>query len=155
MPEPIEMRVRTLAVHSVGRGCFFAGLAIWCVMIGLIADPLQAIKSGAILTLIVACVLLLKATWVTHRSYRRTEVWLLLNRQIELRPEAAQRIITGTLREIYLRCALYAVLIAAGFCCFALIFWLAPGAWVTEGAHQRIGFSTGQHRNIEAFRTMP
>jgi len=133
MAEPIEQRVRTLAVHSVGRGCFFAALAIWCVMIGLIAEPLQSLKSGAILTMMVACVLLLKAGHVTHASYKKTEVWIMLGRSIELSPEVAQRIITVALREVYLRYALYAALIGIGFWLCALLFWLfgARGWWVS------------------------
>jgi len=124
MAEPIEQRVRTLAVHSVGRGCFFAALAIWCVMIGLIAEPLQALKSGAILTMIVVCVLLMKAGHVIRASYKKTEVWIMLGRSIELSPEVAQRIITVTLREVYLRYALYAAVIGIGFWLCALAFWL-------------------------------
>lgn len=124
MAEPIEQRVRSLAVHSVGRGCFFAALAIWCVMIGLIADPLQSLKSGAILTMIVICVLLIKAEWVMRHSYKQTEVWILLDRQIDLPPPVAQRIITVALREVYLRYALYSGLIAAGFWVLALLLWL-------------------------------
>lgn len=124
MAEPIEQRVRTLAVHSVGRACFFAALAIWCVMIGLISEPLQALKAGAILSMIVACVLLLKAGRVTHVSYKKNEVWILLGRQIELTPEVAQRIITVTLRDIYLRYTLYATLVAIAFWLLALILWL-------------------------------
>lgn len=125
MAEPIEQRVRTLAVHSVGRGCFFAALAIWCVMIGLVADPLQSLKSGAILTMIVACVLLMKAGHVTTASYKKTEVWIMLGRSIELRPEVAQRIITVALREVYLRYALYAAAIAGVFWFCTLLFWLS------------------------------
>jgi hypothetical protein len=124
MADPIEQRVRALAIHSVGRGCFFAALAIWCVMIGLIAEPLQAIKAGAILTMIVVCALLIKAGRVTHLSYKKTEVWILLDRQIDLAPEVAQRVITVLLREIYLRYALYAALIAISFWLMALIFWI-------------------------------
>lgn len=124
MAEPIEQRVRTLAVHSVGRGCFFAALAIWCVMIGLIAEPFQSIKSGAILTMIVTCVLLIKAEWVVRHSYKQTEVWILLDRRIELSPPVAQRIITVALREVYLRYALYAAVVAGGFWLLALLFWL-------------------------------
>jgi hypothetical protein len=124
MAEPIEQRVRTLAVHSVGRGCFFAALAIWCVMIGLIAEPLQALKSGAILTMIVVCVLLIKAGRVTHRPFKETEVWIMLGRSIELSPEVAQRIITVALRETYLRYAVYAAILAGGFWLCALAFWL-------------------------------
>lgn len=125
MAEPIEQRVRTLAIHSVGRGCFFAALAIWCVMVGLIAEPLQALKSGAILTMIVACVLLMKAGHVTRTSYKKTEVWIMLRRSVDLSPEMAQRIITGTLREIYLRYALYSVAIGIAFWLCALVFWLS------------------------------
>jgi len=155
MPEPIEKRVRTLAGVSVGRGCFFAALAIWAVMTGLIAEPLQSIKSGAILAMLVACVLLLKAGRVVHVSYKRTEVWLLLDRQIDLRPEQAQRMITTTLREVYLRYALYAVLLALVFWGFALLLWLVPGLWGSgAGSHQPVGFPTGRHHDIEAFKTM-
>jgi hypothetical protein len=124
MAEPIEQRVRQLAVHSIGRGCFFAALAIWCVMIGLIAEPFQSLKSGAILSMLVACVLLLKAGHVTRASYKKTEVWILLDRHIDLSPEVAQRIITAILREIYLRYTLYAAIAAGGFWLCALLFWL-------------------------------
>lgn len=124
MPQPVEERIRAMAVHSIGRGCFFAALAIWCVMIGLIAEPLLAIKSGAILTMMVACILLLKAGYVTRNSYKKTEVWILLDRKIDVAPDAAQRMITSILREMYLRYAFYATLVAIGFWAAALLFWL-------------------------------
>jgi hypothetical protein len=94
-------------------------------MIGLVADPLQSLKSGAILTMIVACVLLMKAGHVTTASYKKTEVWIMLGRSIELRPEVAQRIITVALREVYLRYALYAAAIAGVFWFCTLLFWLS------------------------------
>lgn len=155
MPEPLETRLRALAAQSVGRACFFAALAIWCVMVGLIADPLRSVKAGAILTILVACVLLLKAGRVTHVSYKKTELWLLLDRKIALQPEVAQRVITTILRETYLRYALYAALMAAGFCCFALFLWLAPGIWPGEPQGGPAGFAAGQQREIENFRRMP
>ena len=124
MPDPTEQRIRALAIHSVGRGCFFAALAIWCVMIGLIAEPLQSIKSGAVLTMLTVCILLLKAGYVMRRSYKKTEVWILLDRRIDLHPELAQHMITATLREIYLRYAWYGTLVALGFWLCALFFWL-------------------------------
>jgi hypothetical protein len=155
MPEPFETRLRALAAQSVGRGCFFAALAIWCVMIGLIADPLQSIKAGAILALLVACVLLLKAGRAAHISYRKTELWLLLDRQAPLGPDAAQRIITAILREVYLRYALYATLMAIGFSAFALLLWLAPDIWPADTSSRPAGYTTGQHREIENFRRIP
>lgn len=124
MAEPLEQRLRQLAVVSVGRGCFFAALAIWCVMVGLINEPSQALKAGAILTMITACVLLLKAGRVTHLSYKKTELWILLDRRIDLRPEVAQRVITTILREVYLRYALYATGAAVAMWVLSLVFWL-------------------------------
>lgn len=117
-------RIEELAKFSVGRGCFFAALAIWCVMIGLIADPLQALKAGAILTMLAGCILLLKAQLVMRRSYKKTEVWILLDRKIDLTPEDAQQVIATSLRDAYNRYTWYAALIAAAFWIFALLFWL-------------------------------
>jgi len=106
--EALEAEIEKLAVMSVGRGCFFAALAIWCAMIGLIYDPVLSLKSGGILTLLVAAVLLLKALGVTRRSYKKTEIWILLGRHTDLLPQHAQRLITTILRDTYLRYALYA-----------------------------------------------
>ncbi len=123
--EATALRIRRLAFLSVGRGCFFAALAIWCCMIGLIFEPVLALKCGAILTLLTAAVLLLKAQTVTRRSYKQTELWILLDRQVDLLPAHAQRLIAGTLQEIYLRYALFAGLIAILFWLLALLFGLA------------------------------
>lgn len=129
--EPFDQRVRRLAVHSIGRGCFFAALAIWCVMIGLISDPKLALRAGGLLSLVACCILLLKAQSAQQRSFKHTEVWILLDRKLpqagdlgpklscrlagRMTPEAAQQLIGAVLRELYLRYALYAGLIGAAF----------------------------------------
>lgn len=119
--EPFDQRVRRLVVHSIGRGCFFAALAIWCVMIGLISQPSQALRAGAILSLLVSCTLLLKGQTARERPFKRTEVWILLDRKLEVSPDIAQRLIGNALRETYLRYAAYAGLFAAGFLLLALL----------------------------------
>ncbi|WP_430398136.1 hypothetical protein [Ferrovibrio sp.] len=120
--EAIDQRIRRLAGLSVGRGCFFAALAIWCTMIGLIYEPVLSLKSGAILTLLVAAVLLLKAQTVRRYSYKQTEVWILLDRQVDLLPAHAQRLITQALHQMYLRYTLFAMLLALLFWGLALLF---------------------------------
>lgn len=110
-------RIRRLAFLSVGRGCFFAALAIWCCMVGLVYEPPLALKCGAVLTLITAAALLLKGQYVLQQSYKQTEIWILLDRKLDLLPAHAQRVITHTLHEIYRRYALFAGLLA-------LVFWL-------------------------------
>jgi len=122
--DAIEQRIRGLAVFSVGRGCFFAALAIWCTMIGLIFDPAMALKAGSILTLLTAAILLLKAQLVRHTSYKQTEVWILLERKVDLLPIHAQRLITDALYGVYLRYTLYAMIIAVLFWGLALLFSL-------------------------------
>ncbi|WP_428247611.1 hypothetical protein [Ferrovibrio sp.] len=126
--EAIDQRIRRLAGLSVGRGCFFAALAIWCTMIGLIYEPVLSLKSGAILTMLVAAVLVLKAQIVRRASYKHTEVWILLGRQIDLLPVHAQRLIAQALHETYLRYALFAMLLAVLFWGLALLFSVAGKA---------------------------
>jgi hypothetical protein len=122
--DAIEQRIRHLAGVSVGRGCFFAALAIWCTMSGLIFDPVMALKCGSILTLLTAAVLLLKAQLVRRTSYKQTEVWVMLERKVDLLPAHAQRLIADALHEMYMRYTLYAMIIAVLFWGLALLFSL-------------------------------
>ena len=110
-------RIRSLASLSVGRACFFAGFAIWAAMFGLITEPMLALRVGAALVSIVACVLLIKARNAPERPYRETEVWLLMDRQTDLPADRVQRAIGGALADIYARYARYALAIAG-------LFWL-------------------------------
>ena len=123
-------RIRSFAVLSIGRACFFAGLAIWTTMMGLIAEPALSFRTGAVLVLIAACVLTIKARNAPQRPYRETEVWLLMDRTCDLPPERIQQAIGGTLAEIYARYARYAFAIAVGFWLVALgsdLVWSGDG----------------------------
>ena len=110
---------------SVGRACMFGVIAIWTVMMGLIMWPVLALKAGALGTTLAGAILLLKALRVTRRSYRRTETWILLGREHGLPEERAQRVITGILRDTYLRFAEYAAVLTLVLWAAALVFWLA------------------------------
>ena len=123
-------RIRSLAKMSIGRGCFFAGLAIWAVMMALIYDPPLSFRTGAGLALIAACVLAIKARNAPLRSYRETELWLLMDHKTELPESRIQQALSGVLAEFYGRYARYAVGIAIGFLLLALgsdLIWSGDG----------------------------
>lgn len=114
-------RIRKLAILSVRRACGFAGLAICTVMIGLIADPPLAFRSGAILTALTAAVLFYKAIEAPGRNHRDTELWILLKRDPGLPEAYAGRIMNSILRDVYLQHAEMAAGVAIAFWLFALV----------------------------------
>ena len=56
-------RLREVALASIGKGCAFAALGIFCMMLGLSFDPLLMVQTGGALTLGLAAVL------VSRRAY--------------------------------------------------------------------------------------
>jgi hypothetical protein len=99
--------VEKLAEFSVARACGFAMLAILVTIVGLVDEPILALKTGAVLSLLTSMVLVLKAALAETRPYRATEVWLLLKPDERPHEAVAQRIIALALREAFLRFALY------------------------------------------------
>jgi divalent metal cation (Fe/Co/Zn/Cd) transporter len=113
-------RIRSLAHVSIGRGCCFAGLAIGATMMALIYDPPLAFRTGAVLVLIAACVLMIKARNAPKRPYRRTELWMLMDKKSDLPEARIQQALGGILAELYGRYARYAFGIAIGFWLLAI-----------------------------------
>ena len=99
--------VEKIAEFSVARACAFAMLAILVTIVGLVDEPILALKTGAVLSLLTSMVLVLKAALAEARPYRATEVWLLLKPDERPHEAVAQRIIALALREAFLRFALY------------------------------------------------
>ena len=99
--------VRNSAQISIARGAGFALLAIFCTMVGLSGEPALALKTGGSLCLLASAVLGLKAQLSPKRSYKRTEVWLMLN--ADQRPPApvAQRVIGTALQDAFRLFAIY------------------------------------------------
>ena len=93
--------LRRIAFVSIGRACGFAALAIFCVMVGLSYDPVASARAGGTLTLLVTVVLIMKARGAPTRDYRRTELWLMLEKD-ERPPAAVAQAATGmVLRDTY------------------------------------------------------
>lgn len=110
-------RIRQAAQTSILRALGFTALAIGTFMAGLSFEPALCFGTGATLTGIAAAVLWWKGAQAPTRGYRKTEVWILLDRDLGLPPERAQEAIGGILRELYYHYAR----ITAGL---AVAFWL-------------------------------
>jgi hypothetical protein len=116
--------MRRIAYEIVLRACLFAALAIFCVMVGMSFNPRISFQAGGFLTTIMATILILKAQEATTKDYRRTELWLYLEK--DQRPPAsyAQWASATVLRETYLTFALWTSLIAIVMWVLALLFSL-------------------------------
>ena len=117
-------KIERLAYISVARGCGFAALAIVTFMVGLSGDMVSSLEAGGSLALLVCLVLLLKAWQFGHRSYKRTEVWMMLG-PLERPPSTiAQHVIGTALHDSCLRFALHAARVSA-YLLAAAVLWAA------------------------------
>lgn len=112
--DPMQ-EIEARAEESVQRGCAFAVLGIACLMMGLSYDPLLAAETGAILTSLLAVVLILKARMAPRRSHKQTELWALLDERHRPPEPQAQRILMRVLKDAYLRYARAAGVGASAF----------------------------------------
>lgn len=124
--------IRRIAIACVGRAVFFGTIAISVVMFSFSFNPVTALHSGALMTLIMSAILVWKAHSASWKNPARTEVWLYLRESERPRQEHARIIFGSVLREIYAR-------FAAMTFCAALTFFAM--SWVLMG----LGFrSLGQ-----------
>lgn len=115
-------RIEYFAEISIRRALAFATLGVMTAMVGLSYDPATALKTGAVLTGIVATMLAWKARRALTSPYRSTEVWMLLDRRHDLPEGRAQQVIGGVLSRLYRR---YAEL--AGYA--AALLWFSSLAY--------------------------
>jgi hypothetical protein len=117
-------RIRFAALVSIGRACAFFLLGVATVMAGLIAWPFLAFKSGAILTSLLAAILVLRAGLAHRQDFRRTETWVLLDKRHSLPAERAQGVFANVLQDTYRRFAFYAAAMACACWVMAFAFWM-------------------------------
>ncbi len=119
-------RIRQFAELSVRRACGFAALAIVTLMVGLSADPVTALKAGAVSSTLMGVILFVKSVRSPQSDYRKTELWVLLDRRHDLPEAQAMQVIGGVLHDVYLR---HAELTAWA----AFLFWvLFLAAWLLD-----------------------
>lgn len=120
--------IRNLAIMCVGRAVMFGALAIFCIMFAFAFDPAAAFRSGAIMTLLMTGILLLKAQYVLVQKPRNTEVWIYLDERTRPRDDEATRRYAAVLRDVYARFAFAALLAACGMFVISVLFGLAGDA---------------------------
>jgi hypothetical protein len=117
--------MRRIAYETVLRACGFASLGIFCVMTGMSFNPKLAFQAGGFLTTLMAFVLVLKAREALTKDYRRTEMWLYLEKDYRPPEAYAQWASATILRDTYLTFAMWTSLISIAMWVLALIFSLA------------------------------
>ena len=116
--------MRRIAFETVLRACGFGALAIFCVMIGMSFHPKLAFQAGGFLTMIMAFILILKSREALTKDYRRTEMWLYIEKDFRPPEAYAQWASATILRDTYLTFALWTSLISIAMWVIALIFML-------------------------------
>jgi hypothetical protein len=114
-------RIQVAAEISIGRAVGFGALAIATVVFGLVFDPALALKTGGALTLLMAAIIQLKAERARSQPYRSTEVWLILDKRLDLPDDHAQRIVSAALCSVYGRYAQASVAVAVGLWLLGLV----------------------------------
>jgi hypothetical protein len=117
--------MRKFAFTSVARGCGFAMLGVFCVMVGLSFNPVAMFQAGGTLTLLTALVLILKARGALAADYKRTEMWLMLPDDFRPPERYAQWATATVMRDAYFTFAQYTVLISIVLWALALLTRLA------------------------------
>lgn len=117
--------MRRVAYETVLRACGFACLAIFCVMVGMSFNPRLAFQAGGFLTTIMAFILILKSREALTKDYRKTEMWLYIDKQYRPPEAYAQWASSTILRDTYLTFAFWTSAISIAMWILALIFSLA------------------------------
>jgi len=117
--------MRQIAFETVLRACGFASLGIFCVMTGMAFDPKLAFQAGGFLTTIMAFVLILKSREALTKDYRKTEMWLYIDKDFRPPEAYAQWASSTVLRDTYLTFAMWTALISIAMWALALLFSLA------------------------------
>ncbi|GIK82081.1 MAG: hypothetical protein KJZ73_07560 [Pseudorhodoplanes sp.] len=117
--------MRRIAFETVMRACGFGFLGIICVMTGMSFDPRFAFQAGGLLTTIMAFILILKSREALTKDYRKTEMWLYIEKDFRPPEAYAQWASATVLRDTYLTFALWTSLISIVMWTFALLFSVA------------------------------
>jgi hypothetical protein len=116
--------MRRIAFQTVQRACLFGALAIFCLMIGLSYDLRMSFQVGGTLTILMAVILIYKALEARTKSYRKTEMWLLIPKELRPPEVYAQRLSATVLRDTYLTFALWTSAVAVAMWSIALLISL-------------------------------
>lgn len=117
--------IERAAFLTVAKACGLAWLGIFCAVFGTMFAPPLAATVGAVMFLVLALILVLCARHALVKPYKKTEMWLYIDKADRPAPEIAQRVVGRVLHDTYQRFARQAsvygaVLLVAGFTLRAL-----------------------------------
>ena len=95
-------RIKEQADVSIRRGCGFGLITIATAAVGVSSDAFLAMKMAAICATSMVAILYFKAMQATSRNYKRTEVWIMLEKKHNLPEARAQQVFGTILRERYM-----------------------------------------------------
>jgi hypothetical protein len=117
--------MRRVAFETVLRACGFGSLAIFCVMVGMSFHPRLAFQSGGFLTMLMALILIYKSREALTKDYKKTEMWLYVEKDFRPPEAYAQWASSTILRDTYLTFALWTTAISIAMWAIALAFSFA------------------------------
>lgn len=123
--------MRRIAYETVLRACRFGSLAIFCVMIGMSFDPMLAFQTGGTLTILMSLILMYKSYEARTKDYRKTEMWLNIEKHDRPPSSYAQWASATVLRETYLTFAMW----TSGI---AVVMWIVALACSLAGVGSKL-----------------
>jgi hypothetical protein len=124
MSAPLEAW-RQVAIVCVGRAVFFGSFGIVLFMLGFAFVPVTALRAGAIMSLLMSAILLLKSYLALTQQPRRTEVWLHLADEHRPHNPGAAHFFALTLRDVYAIFARRVLLTSVGLYAASLALQIA------------------------------
>ena len=113
--------MRKAAFTSVARGCGFALLGIFCVMVGSSFEPRLMFQTGGMLSIVAVLVLIFKGRRALTSDYKHTEMWLMLPDDFRPPERYARWAAATVLRDAYFTFAQYTAAISVVLWSMALL----------------------------------
>ncbi|MFC6488844.1 hypothetical protein [Nitratireductor sp. GCM10026969] len=114
-------KVRETAFVCIGRAVLFGGFAVVLVMLSFSFDMVLALYAGAVLMLVMAEILILKAFAAPWQNPKKTEVWGCLDERARPAAAAGRMAFAAVLREVYGRFARNSYAVACSFFAASLV----------------------------------
>lgn len=118
---PAMEKIRRIALVCIGRAVMFGAFAIGLIMISLSFDPALAFMSGALLTLAMAEILVVKALIAPRQNPRHTEVWGYLDKSSRPAGTSGRAVFLCVLRDVYALFARRSYTVACTFFAASLV----------------------------------
>lgn len=114
-------KIHQIAFICIGRAVLFGAFAIALIMLCLSFDPARAFLAGAMLTLVMAEILIVKALIVHWQNPKRTEVWGYLDNRIKPSGPSGRAVFANVLRDVYVSFARNSFTAACSFFAASLV----------------------------------